>query len=121
MRKLVLLFLIMLAVGCGQKTSPYFQEAHVSIEDSLMVSFDSIYKAECRRLNWTSDDTSKIAWICAFEKTALPLTEEEIAYWDSVNEEGSCVIIRDAERDLDTIINHLRYSFAAKKGYANKK
>lgn len=39
------------------------------------------------------------------------LTVEEVARWDSMNEEEGYVLIRGAERNLDTIVNHLHMIF----------
>ena len=39
------------------------------------------------------------------------LTPEEIEYLDSVNAEGTGLIIRGAERNLDTIVNHTHLVF----------
>ena len=39
------------------------------------------------------------------------LTPEEIAHWDSMNANGGRLLIRGAERNLDTIVNHLRIVF----------
>lgn len=44
------------------------------------------------------------------------LTQEEIAYWDSMNAtEGGYLLIRGAERKLDTIVNHLHLKFITDK------
>ena len=41
------------------------------------------------------------------------LTLEEAAHWDSLNADGSrFLLIRRAERDLDTIINHYHVVFS---------
>ena len=39
------------------------------------------------------------------------LTSEEITHWDSMNAEGGYLLIRGAERNLDTTVNHLHLIF----------
>ena len=50
------------------------------------------------------DDT--IEWL-----STGTFTEEEAAHWDSMNAEGGSLLIRGAERDLDTIVNHVHIVF----------
>ena len=38
-------------------------------------------------------------------------TAEEAAHWDSMNAEGGYLLIRGAERNLDTIVNHYHFKF----------
>jgi len=118
MKKLFIFIILPVLFSCLQnKMQPnYIQNDSVQMDQEKHFieeknKFDSIYKKECDRLGWHSKDTSKIAWICALEQTGAPLTEEDIAHWDSVNELGDGVMIRGSERELDTIINHLRYWF----------
>ena len=118
MKKIFIFITLFVFLSCsqGNMQPSFIQEDSVkSINDFFLIErekqFDSIYRKECDRLGWHSKDTSTIAWICAFEQTGLPLTKEEIAHWDSINELGDGVIIRGSERDLDTIINHLKYWF----------
>ena len=118
MKKIFIFIALFVFFACSQSNTQSHSVLNGSDQinnNTLLVEnkneFDSIYKEECARLGWHSEDTSKIAWICAFEQTGLPLTEEEIAHWDSINELGDGVLIRGSERDLDTIINHLRYWF----------
>lgn len=118
MKKMFIFITLFVFLSCSQSNTQSHSVLNGSDQisnDTLLVEdknkFDSIYKEECTRLGWYSEDTSKIAWICAFEQTGLPLTEEEIAHWDSINALGDGVLIRGSERDLDTIINHLRYWF----------
>lgn len=118
MKKLLLFMMIPACLSCTKHAAqvplpqdtipPFDTTAYLKKMEGL---FDSIYNEECKRIGWHSKDKSVIAWMCAFEQTGLPLTEEQIAYWDSVNEFYDGVLIRDAERDLDTIINHMRYHF----------
>ena len=39
------------------------------------------------------------------------LTPEEIEWWDSMNASGATLIVRGAERELDTTVNHMHYKF----------
>ena len=39
------------------------------------------------------------------------LTPEEIEWWDERNAEGGTLIVRGAERELDTIVNHSHMKF----------
>ena len=43
------------------------------------------------------------------------LTSEERAYWDSMNNNGGYMLIRGAERNLDTIINYVHLIFTTEK------
>lgn len=44
------------------------------------------------------------------------LTSEESAHWDSLNiTQGGYLLIRGAERDLDTIVNHIHLKFRTEK------
>ena len=38
-------------------------------------------------------------------------TAEEAAHWDSMNARGAGLLIRGAERNLDTIVNHYHFIF----------
>lgn len=38
-------------------------------------------------------------------------TAEEAAHWDSMNARGIGLLIRGAERNLDTIVNHYHFIF----------
>ena len=56
-----------------------------------------------------SDTMSVIESICeSFNDT---LTPEEAARWDSMNANGGGLLIRGAERNLDTIVNHTHIIF----------
>ena len=39
------------------------------------------------------------------------LTPEEIEWWDSMNANGATLIVRGAERELDTTVNHMHFKF----------
>jgi hypothetical protein len=56
------------------------------------------------------DTLSTIEFMCrdAMHDT---LTEEEAAHWDSMNANGGFLLIRGAERNLDTIVNHYHFVF----------
>lgn len=44
------------------------------------------------------------------------LTPEEAAHWDSMNTtQGGYLLIRGAERNLDTIVNHVHLIFTTEK------
>lgn len=53
---------------------------------------------------------STIENICQ-EVNSTALTSEEIAHWDSLIADGECLLVRGAERNLDTIVNHLHLIF----------
>ena len=55
-------------------------------------------------------DTGVIAFMCKQAEEDC-LSVEETAYWDSMNEQGEYLLVRGAERDLDTIVNHLHMVF----------
>ena len=52
----------------------------------------------------------KIEEVCKDAEKDI-LTPEEAAHWDSMNAEGGHMLIRNAERNLDTIVNHLHMVF----------
>lgn len=83
MRKIFLFFTILLTLGCQRHS------VHVQQE----VKQQSVIEDVCR-------DFSKDV-----------LTYEEIAHWDSMNAEGGYLLVRGAERNLDTIVNHLHLIF----------
>ena len=39
------------------------------------------------------------------------LTDGEIKHWDEMNEDGGYLLVRGAERELDTIVNHMHFIF----------
>ena len=39
------------------------------------------------------------------------LTPEEIEWWDEMNASGATLIVRGAERELDTTVNHMHFKF----------
>ena len=51
--------------------------------------------------------------IKSFEEDSY--TEEEAAHWDSMNNEGEYMLVRGAERNLDTIVNHIHLVFIKEK------
>jgi len=83
MRKIFLFFTILLALGCQRHS------VHVQQE----VKQQSVIEDVCKDF---SQDV---------------LTSEEIAHWDSMNAEGGYLLVRGAERNLDTIVNHLHLIF----------
>ena len=56
------------------------------------------------------DGESTIDYMCRIESN-VQLTLEEAAHWDSLNSDGGYLLVRGAERDLDTIVNHIRMIF----------
>ena len=88
MKKLVLtLMLISSIIGCsGNKTSQN------NIEDSISIP-EPVIEKMCKEF---SEDV---------------FTPEERAKWDSMNNDGGYLLIRGAERNLDTIVNHIRLIF----------
>ena len=42
-------------------------------------------------------------------------TPEEAVHWDSMNAEGGYLLLRGAERNLDTIVNHVHLIFTTEK------
>jgi hypothetical protein len=94
-----LFYIIMAAfliAACGhQKTSV---EAEAEIQDSI--ESDS----------FRYDGKSVIESMCD-EFAYDELTPEEIARWDSMNANGGYLLIRGAERHLDTIVNHIHLIF----------
>lgn len=83
MRKVLFwIFFIVLLVGCiSEKKHPIEEDLPVSIKEAC----EGIAEQE--------------------------LTPEEIAHWDSMNAEGGYMLIRNAERNLDTTVNHLHMIF----------
>ena len=43
------------------------------------------------------------------------LSYEEEAKWDSLNNKGEYLLVRGAERNLDTIVNHMHFIFTTEK------
>lgn len=91
MKKLVILLTILVLVGCG-KTVPTANTVNLyEDEDSLII--DDV-------IRFYAGDT---------------LTPEEAAHWDSMNADGGYLLIRGAERYLDTVVNHLHFIFITEK------
>ena len=89
-RILILLIAIASIVGCTK------QSAHEAPASDMEVSsqvHEPVIEEMCRD---AADDV---------------LTPEEIAHWDSMNANGGRLLIRGAERNLDTIVNHLHIVF----------
>jgi hypothetical protein len=88
MKKLVVILILSISmIGCsGNKTS------QSNTEDSVTVS-EPVIEKMCKE----------------FSKDKL--TPEEIAKWDSMNADGGYLLIRGAERNLDTVVNHIRLIF----------
>lgn len=57
---------------------------------------------------------SVIEHVCK-EVASDTLKLEEIAHWDSLNTEGEYLLIRGAERNLDTIVNHMHLIFTTEQ------
>ena len=77
MKKLVILLTILMLVGCIQKTQTN-NKANDSVIEAVIKSY-------------------------AYDS----LSPEEAAHWDSMNADGGYMLVRGAERHLDTIVNHL--------------
>lgn len=91
MRKLACMFSFLLMVaGCVKQSA---QEVPVSDMEVSGQVHEPVIEEVCR------DAASDV------------LTPEEIAHWDSMNANGGRLLIRGAERNLDTIVNHLRIVF----------
>ena len=84
MRKLSLVSLVLfMFIGCCKHQSPVYQKSdHQSIIDEVCKDFSSDI-----------------------------LTPEEIIHWDSLNANGGHLLVRDAERNLDTTVNHVHIIF----------
>ena len=65
-----------------------------------MVSNDSL----------STDTLSTIEFMC-MDANSQTFTPEEAAHWDSMNANGGFLLIRGAERYLDTIVNHYHFIF----------
>ena len=89
-RILILLIAITTIVGCTKQSA---QEAPVSDVEVSSQVHEPVIEEMCRD---AADDV---------------LTPEEIAHWDSMNANGGRLLIRGAERNLDTIVNHLHIVF----------
>ena len=88
MKKLVIVLVLSISIiGCSGNKTP-----QSDTEDSVTVS-EPVIEKMCKEF---SEDK---------------LTPEEIAKWDSMNDEGGYLLIRGAERNLDTVVNHIRLIF----------
>lgn len=91
MRKQACIFCFLLLVaGCSKQSA---QDAPASNMEVSSLVHEPVIEEVCR------DAASDV------------LTPEEIAHWDSMNANGGRLLIRGAERNLDTIVNHLRIVF----------
>lgn len=87
MKKLVALIPILIMVGC-HKNAPT-----ISLDSANNTIIEDVIKSY-------ADDI---------------LTPEEAAHWDSMNAEGGYMLVRGAERYLDTVVNHLHIIFITEK------
>ena len=94
MKKIIGLLLLIL-VGFGLYVN------HRSSRTTVEEEVDTTYAPK---------DTDVIAFMCKWAEEGT-LSSEEIAHWDSMNEDGGFLLVRGAERNLDTIVNHLRMVF----------
>lgn len=60
------------------------------------------------------DSISTIEFMCK-ETEEEKLSQEQIEWFDEMNEEGGYMLVRGAERNLDTIVNHLHMVFITEK------
>ena len=60
------------------------------------------------------DSISTIEFMCK-EAEEEKLSQEQIEWFDEMNEEGGYMLVRGAERNLDTIVNHLHMVFITEK------
>ena len=91
MKKLLFTLIVLVWAGCSKQKLPLAGNELVVIEKDTSVN-DSIHEPVIQEV---------IEWM-----NQGKFTSEEVAYWDSMGNEG-CLFIRDAERYLDTIINHM--------------
>ena len=96
MKRIILLIAVtVLLIGCGRKRiyHTYYKDIDTGTVVLEINETDSVIEATCEE----------------FEKDSL--SSEDIAYWDSLNATGAHLIVRNAERDLDTIVNHVHIVF----------
>jgi hypothetical protein len=61
-----------------------------------------------------TETSSVIERVCN-DAASDSLSLEEIAKWDSLNSKGEYLLVRGAERNLDTVVNHLHLIFTTEK------
>lgn len=66
--------------------------------------------AGCKSDNPQGSSEPVIDFMCK-DAAEDKLTQEEIEWWDSANADGGYMLVRGAERNLDTIVNHLHMIF----------
>lgn len=85
MKKGVYIFLTVMLAGCSASTRQKVTEQ------------DPVIERMCR------------------DAASDSLSHEEKAKWDSLNNKGEYLLVRGAERNLDTIVNHLHLIFTTEK------
>ena len=117
--KKILWFVLLLGLTCCKQGDHQNIEIKNECVDTSVEEVDSqdvaVDSAEMARLKAKfPDDSLVIEETCKlFEE--IQYTPEEAAHWDSLNAEGQHLIIRGAERELDTTVNHTRIVFITEK------
>ena len=110
---IIIMVLLMLSIVLGIGWRPFYQQQEENLDTILFIGDMNDIRSEPENDDeYVCDDESSsvIDKVCKqFEGDYL--TMDEIAHWDSMNAEGGSLLIRGAERDLDTIVNHVHIVF----------
>lgn len=126
MKKLLPVFIIILIVGvtmfAPHRCVADDQKIALDTFSSILESGDSFYYVLDNNkdtVDWWYDNNgikdSIIIEDVIKSYAADILTPEEAAHWDSMNAEGGYMLVRGAERYLDTVVNHLHFIFITER------
>lgn len=103
-------YILIFCIGVSCCTSKKEESEQKAVEEKIayILKVDSIKKVHDSILaNIHYDTNTTIGFICDMFDRDL-LSPEEIAHWDSLDD---YLLIREAERNLDTTVNHIHIKF----------
>ena len=113
--KKILWLVLLLVFTCCKQGGPQNIEIKDGGADTLVEEVDSqdvaVDSAEMARLKAEFPDDSLVIEETCRGYASLYFSPEEAAHMDSMNEDGGYLLVRGAERYLDTIVNHVHLIF----------